>query len=105
MQARVKELNDKLKVLTDEFDAANKTKQDAINTVETGQRKLGLANRLINALASENVRKLDSLKVGVFFFSSTFSFVVLSHSFFFSSLFSFLFSFFGWKILHQQVGR
>ena len=40
-------------MLTDEFDAANKTKQDAINTVETGQRKLGLANRLINALASE----------------------------------------------------
>ena len=45
VKARVKELNDKLKVLTDEYDAANKTKMDAINTVETGQRKLGLANR------------------------------------------------------------
>ena len=56
VRARVKELNDKLKVLTDAFDKANKSKQEAINTVETGQRKLGLANRLINALASENVR-------------------------------------------------
>jgi hypothetical protein len=56
VQKRVKELNAKLKKLTDEYDEANKTKQEAIATVEAGQKKLGLANRLINALASENVR-------------------------------------------------
>ena len=90
-------------MLTDEFDAANKTKQDAINTVETGQRKLGLANRLINALASENVRKLDLLKVGLLLFVNIYfcSSLTLFSLFFSSSL---LFSLFGWKILHQQVG-
>jgi dynein heavy chain len=62
VQARVKELNDKLKVLTDAFDEANAKKQAAIHTVETGKAKLGLANRLINALASENVRWAINVK-------------------------------------------
>jgi dynein heavy chain len=62
VQKRVAELNAKLKKLTDAFDVANKTKQDAIDTVERGQKKLGLANRLINALASENVRWAQNVK-------------------------------------------
>lgn len=46
VQKRVKELNAKLKKLTDEYDEANKTKQEAIATVEAGQRKLGLVRTI-----------------------------------------------------------
>ena len=52
----VAELSAKLKKLTDEFDAANKEKNDAIAIVENGQTKLSLATRLTNALGSEGVR-------------------------------------------------
>lgn len=53
---QVAELEAKLAKLTAELDAANTEKQDALDTVERGQKKLDLAQRLTNALASENVR-------------------------------------------------
>jgi dynein heavy chain, axonemal len=52
----VAELQAKLAKLTEEFNVANKEKQDAIDIVERGQKKLGLATRLTNALGSEGVR-------------------------------------------------
>jgi dynein heavy chain len=56
VQANVKELQEKLAKLTTELNAANAEKQNALDTVERGQRKLDLATRLTNALASENER-------------------------------------------------
>ena len=56
VNAKLAELTDKLAKLTAEFDAANAEKQDAMDTVARGQKKLDLAQRLTNALASENVR-------------------------------------------------
>ena len=52
----VAELEAKLEKLTNELNAANKEKQDALDSVDRGQKKLDLAQRLTNALASENVR-------------------------------------------------
>jgi dynein heavy chain len=49
-------LEAKLAKLTAELNAANAEKQEAMDSVEKGQRKLDLAQRLTNALASENVR-------------------------------------------------
>jgi dynein heavy chain len=54
-------LEAKLSELTIQFDAANKEKQDAMDAVERGQNKLDLAQRLTNALASENVRWADNI--------------------------------------------
>jgi dynein heavy chain len=47
--------------LTSELNAANIEKQEALDAVERGQRKLDLAQRLTNALASENVRWADNI--------------------------------------------
>ena len=52
----VVKLQAKLAKLTKEFNAADKEKRDAIDIVDKGQKKLGLATRLINALSSEGVR-------------------------------------------------
>lgn len=58
---QVAELESKLAVLTSELNAANAEKQEALDTVEKGQKKLDLAQRLTNALASENVRWAESI--------------------------------------------
>eukprot|EP00959_Pyramimonas_sp_CCMP1952_P277917 5809102-Pyramimonas_sp.AAC.1 len=52
VQARVAELMALVADLEAQFEAANKEKNDAIAEQERTQRKLGLANRLINALAA-----------------------------------------------------
>jgi len=49
-------LEEKLAKLTKELDKANRSKQNAMDAVERGERKLNLAQRLINALSSENER-------------------------------------------------
>jgi len=54
-------LESKLAKLTAELDAANAEKQDAMDSVERGQKKLDLAQRLTNALASENVRWAENI--------------------------------------------
>ena len=61
VQEEVAELEAKLAKLTSELNAANKEKQDAMDSVERGQRKLDLAQRLTNALASENVRWAENI--------------------------------------------
>ncbi|RYG69831.1 hypothetical protein EON64_01755, partial [archaeon] len=53
---QVAELEAKLAKLTTELNAANAEKLEALETVERGQKKLDLAQRLTNALAAENVR-------------------------------------------------
>lgn len=53
VQARVAELNAQVQELESQFKAANDEKEAAILESEKCQRKLDLANRLINALASE----------------------------------------------------
>lgn len=53
---QVAELESKLAKLTADLNAANAEKQEAMDTVDRGQKKLDLAQRLTNALASENVR-------------------------------------------------
>jgi dynein heavy chain len=60
---QVAELESKLAKLTAELNAANQEKQEALDTVERGQKKLDLAQRLTNALASENVRWAESIVV------------------------------------------
>lgn len=52
----VAELQVKLDKLLTEAAAANKEKEDAINAVETGNRKMKLAGTLTNDLSSENER-------------------------------------------------
>jgi len=66
--AQLKEVNEtvaileaKLSKLTTELNAANKEKQDAMDAVERGEKKLNLATRLTNALASENVRWAENI--------------------------------------------
>ena len=61
VMVQVAELEHKLSKLTSELNAANKEKQDAMDSVEKGQRKLDLAQRLTNALASENVRWAENI--------------------------------------------
>ena len=56
VQAKVAKLNAMVKDLEDQFKAANDEKEAAIRESERCQRKLGLANRLITALASEGER-------------------------------------------------
>lgn len=58
---QVAELESKLAKLTTELNAANAEKQEALDTVERGQKKLDLAQRLTNALASENVRWAENI--------------------------------------------
>lgn len=59
----VAELEAKLAVLTTELNAANKEKQDALDTVARGQKKLDLAQRLTTALAAENERWAVNVEV------------------------------------------
>eukprot|EP00947_MAST-08B_sp_MAST-8B-sp1_P001611 g1611.t1 len=61
IKAKVAELQAKLDKLTAEFNQANAEKQAAIDEVETGQKRLGLAGRLTTALASENVRWAENV--------------------------------------------
>jgi dynein heavy chain, axonemal len=61
VQDQVAELEFKLAKLTAELNAANAEKQEALDTVERGQKKLDLAQRLTNALASENVRWAENI--------------------------------------------
>jgi dynein heavy chain len=66
VQAKVKDLQEKLAVLVADLSAAEAEKADAIDTVERGQRKADLANRLTTALAAENERwaiNVEKLKV------------------------------------------
>ena len=53
---QVADLQAKLAKLTEQLAAADAAKQEALDTVENGQTKLDLANRLTTALASENDR-------------------------------------------------
>ena len=61
VQEQVAELESKLAKLTADLAAANAEKQEAMDSVERGQRKLDLAQRLTNALASENVRWAENI--------------------------------------------
>jgi len=56
VNAHVADLEAKLAKLTAEFNAANNEKMSAVNAVESGNRKLDLAQRLIGALAAEGTR-------------------------------------------------
>jgi len=58
---KVAALEEKLAKLTAELNQANKDKQDALDSVERGQRKLDLAQRLTSALAAENVRWAENV--------------------------------------------
>ena len=56
VQERVDQLQEQLAQLTSEYEQAEKDKWEAVKTAERGQLKLELAQRLINALGSEEVR-------------------------------------------------
>ena len=56
VRGRVNELQAQLRQLTSEFEQAEKIKREAVDIAEKGQLKLELAQRLINALGSEEVR-------------------------------------------------
>jgi dynein heavy chain len=58
----VAELTAKLNKLIDQLNAANAEKQEAMDTVERGHRKLDLAQRLTNALASEKIRWAENVE-------------------------------------------
>lgn len=58
MKARVAELNQQVQELEAQFDVAINDKEAAIRESERCQVKLDLANRLINALASEGIYHL-----------------------------------------------
>lgn len=57
----VAELQAKLDKLVAELDAANADKKEAMDSVEKGNKKLDLAQRLTNALASEAVRWAENV--------------------------------------------
>lgn len=59
----VADLEEKLAKLTKELNEANASKNEAMNAVEKGGRKLNLAQRLISALSSENERWGDNVKI------------------------------------------
>ncbi|KAA0166994.1 hypothetical protein FNF28_02917 [Cafeteria roenbergensis] len=63
VQDRVAELQAQLDELQRAFDAANAEKAEAEATVQKGQTKLDLANRLTTALATENVRWAEGVEV------------------------------------------
>jgi dynein heavy chain len=56
IRKRVAELQEKLAGLAADFDAASKSKEEAIETVRAGKERLDLAQRLTRALGSEGVR-------------------------------------------------
>jgi len=56
VNAKVQALKEKLAILTAQLAEATSTKEMAEATVAKGMSKLDMANRLINALSSENVR-------------------------------------------------
>ena len=58
----VAELEEKLAKLTKELNEANTSKQEVMDAVEKGERKLNLAQRLTNALGSENERWGDNVQ-------------------------------------------
>jgi dynein heavy chain len=63
VMAHVANLEEKLAKLNQELDVANKSKQDALEAVTKGERKLNLAQRLINALSSENDRWAENILI------------------------------------------
>jgi dynein heavy chain len=63
INAIVAELNEKLAVLTKEFDEANDIKMAAIAESDACERKLNLAQRLVNALGSEKVRWAENIEI------------------------------------------
>jgi dynein heavy chain len=68
VKALVAELEEKLGTLIKEFDEANAIKEAAIAESDACQRKLDLAQRLVNALSSEKVRwaeNIEKLKASV----------------------------------------
>ena len=62
INAEVADLQAKLKVLVDQFDEADNTKKAAIAESDLCAKKLGLAQRLVAALASEKVRWAESIE-------------------------------------------
>ena len=63
INAEVAELQEKLAVLTAEFNEANDIKEAAIAESDACERKLNLAQRLVNALASEKVRWAENIEI------------------------------------------
>jgi dynein heavy chain len=61
VQDKVADLQAKLEKLTIELNQAEHDKQEALDAVDKGQKKLDLAMRLTNALASENVRWAENI--------------------------------------------
>ena len=62
VRERVNELQAQLRQLTSEFEQAEKIKREAVDIAEKGQLKLELAQRLINALGSEEVRWVQGVE-------------------------------------------
>ena len=61
VNAHVADLARKLKILTDELEAANAQKKEAVDLVDLSQTRLDLAQRLTGALGSEKVRWADTI--------------------------------------------
>ena len=59
----VKALKDKLAKLTNDLEDANNSKKEAMDSVAKGEKKLNLAQRLTNALSSENQRWAENILV------------------------------------------
>eukprot|EP00163_Fabomonas_tropica_P016273 TRINITY_DN2925_c0_g1_i1.p1 TRINITY_DN2925_c0_g1~~TRINITY_DN2925_c0_g1_i1.p1 ORF type:complete len:4072 (-),score=1488.94 TRINITY_DN2925_c0_g1_i1:296-12511(-) len=62
VRAQVAELEEQLSVVLAEFEEADKQKQAMIAEMEASQAKLDLAQRLVSALESENVRWQEGIK-------------------------------------------
>ena len=62
VRERVNELQAQLRQLTSEFEQAEKIKREAVDIAEKGQLQLELAQRLINALGSEEVRWVQGVE-------------------------------------------
>ena len=62
VRERVDELQAQLDQLTAEYEQAETDKREAVDTAERGQLKLELAQRLINALGSEEVRWVNGVE-------------------------------------------
>jgi len=63
VQGKVKDLQDRLDLLTEEFDKANGDRAEAQDTADRGKTKLELAQRLTNALGSEGNRWSAGIEV------------------------------------------
>jgi dynein heavy chain len=59
----VKELNSKLKNLTDDYDRAIQEKDRALEEAKRCTNRLNLATRLVTALGSENIRWAKSIEL------------------------------------------